>query len=307
MALIELHPDVDNYIVQLSLSEITRRGGVADLVESGNVVIIEDFRLDFDFAAIEQLSRTIDSIEDEDLRWKLKKLEAPQFFQGSKPRRSWGRRVYADPIRQALFEVLCEGNGKVFDRAARALESAHEQALQMFERCFCGYQAYRLIPSVRLTRTLFENLHWDDHSIDDDFHQARVFANLDTRPRIWNLSHRVSAIMERLYEEHDLSRFAGRDPNEMLFYINSSVLGGSSRKWMDQLPRHRIAFDPGEVWLAESRLISHQIYYGEAALVYMWFVKASSMRNPDKRFNAIAEQVHARMAAAGKSRLPVLG
>ncbi len=59
---------------------------------------------------------------------------------------------------------------------------------------------------------------------------------------------------------------------------------------MDNQPRHRVAFDPGEVWLGESRLISHQIYYGEAAMVYMWFVRPSRRwRIPANRFNARVE------------------
>jgi hypothetical protein len=64
---------------------------------------------------------------------------------------------------------------------------------------------------------------------------------------------------------------------------------------MDHQPRHRIAFDPGEMWIGESRLISHQIYYGEAAMVYMWFVNTSSMAESENRFNARVEAVHRRM------------
>ena len=72
------------------------------------------------------------------------------------------------------------------------MHHAHEETLRIFDICFPDYEPFRFIPSVRLTRTLFENLHWDNHSIDDDFHQARIFANLDTRPRIWNVSHRFT-------------------------------------------------------------------------------------------------------------------
>jgi hypothetical protein len=65
---------------------------------------------------------------------------------------------------------------------------------------------------------------------------------------------------------------------------------------MDNEPRHRIAFQPGEVWLGESRLISHQIYYGESAMVYMWFVNAASMTNSSNRFNQRVERIHSEMA-----------
>jgi hypothetical protein len=150
---------------------------------------------------------------------------------------------------------------------------------------------------------LFENLHWDNHSIDDDFHQARIFANLDSRPRIWSISHRFTDWVRNHYREHDLGRFAGKDPNLMVDYIAGSVLGGTRHIWMDSEPRHRVAFDPGEVWLGESRLISHQIYYGEAAMVYMWFVNVGSMAKPSSRFNAQVEAVHEEFARAAVSHL----
>jgi hypothetical protein len=294
MALIERHPEVEDYILEMPLREIIARGGVADLIETGHVVIVADHRLDFDFPALQALRRASALVEDKELQRRLKKLEAPQFFDGPPPKRL-RRPAFRDPLRQALFETVCGGDRAVFNRAAKALRKAHDDALRIFEAAFPEYEAYRFVPSVRLTQTLFENLHWDDHSIDDDFHQARVFANLDTRPRIWHLSHRFPVMMRAIYQEHDLARFAGRDPNKMLFYIHSEILGGLHNKWRDSLPRHRIAFEPGEIWLGESRLVSHQIYYGEAALVYMWFVRVSSMANPDNRFNLQIERLHAEM------------
>lgn len=298
MALIELHPDVDDYILKLSLPEIRERGGVADLIERGNIVIIRDFRIEVDHSALEKLAKTTEAVADPATSRHLKKLESTAFFDGPPPRRRWGKLVFDDPVRQALFDVICKGDRTLFDRASRTLKGAHEAALDIFAACFSGYEPYRLVPSVRLTQTMFENLHWDEHWIQEDFHTARVFANLDSRPRIWHLGHRLPDMMRRLYREHSLDRFAGREPNELLSYLNSEVLGGLSAKWKDRLPRHRVAFEPGEVWVGESRLVSHQIYYGEAALVYMWLVDAESMADPSERFNAQVERVHEEMRSA---------
>lgn len=296
MALIKRHPRIPDYIMEMSLGEIAKRGGVADLFEQGHLIIIGDYRLDFDFDALSALSKSTESVSDPELRRKLKKLTAPNFFEGSSPKRIKGGLRFEEPLRQAIYDTLCRGDRKLFDRAARALRHSHEEALRIFGICFPGYEPFRFVPSVRLTRTMFENLHWDNHSIDDDFHQARVFANLDTRPRIWNVSNRFTDWVREHYEEHGLAQFAGSDPNLMLDYIAGSVLGGTANTWMDQEPRHRIAFDPGEVWLGESRVISHQISYGEAALVYMWFVKVASMADGDRRFNRQVERVHEEMA-----------
>lgn len=295
MALIERHPDVEDYFIEMSLPEIASRGGVADLVEEGQLVLIKDFRMDFDFEVLTQLTKNTDKIEDRAIRKALKKLEAPYFFTGERPVEKGDRLIFSDPVRQAIFDVMCRGDKDLFERAAEALRQSHAFAQRVFESAFPQYEPFRLVASLRLTRTLFENLHWDDHAIDDDFHQARVFANLDTRPRIWHVSHRFPEMIRRLYDEHDLGRFAGKDPNEMLGYINRDVLGGTQVKWKDQLPRHRVAFDPGEVWLGESRLLSHQIYYGESAMVYMWFMRASCMADPRNRFNLQVEEVHRQM------------
>lgn len=298
MAVIERHPDVPDYILEMSLPEIRARGGVADLFEQGHLILIKDYRLDFDFDALAALSKSTESIGDENMRRKLKKLTAPYFFKGKTPKKQAdGSLVFPDAIRQAIYETLCRRDRETFERAARALRYSHDEGLKVFETCFPNYDPFRFIPSVRLTRTLFENLHWDNHSIDDDFHQARVFANLDSRPRIWSVSHRFIDWARANYQERGLGRFAGKDPNEMLDYIGDKVLGGTTKTWKDSEPRHRVAFDPGEVWLGESRLISHQIYYGEAAMVYMWFVNVASMANPENRFNARIEALHREMEA----------
>lgn len=301
MALIDRHPKVADYFVEMSLPEIEARGGIADLFEEGRLVLIKDYRLDVDFEAFAALAKSTDSIEDPEVRRKLKKMTAPYFFKGRTPQASGDRLIFADPVRQAIFDVLCRGDRETFERAAKALRFAHDEVLRIFGICFPGYETFRFIPSVRLTRTMFENLHWDNHSINDDFHQARIFANLDSRPRIWSLSHGFIDWIRKNYERYDLGRFAGSDPNQMLDFITSTVLGGTLNTWMDTLPRHRVAFDPGEVWLGESRLLSHQIYYGEAAMVYMWFVNSASMANPSNRFNARVEAVHRQMQEQAKA------
>jgi hypothetical protein len=298
VALIDRHPGVEDYFTELSLGEIADRGGIADIFEEGRLLLLKDFRLDFDFEALSGLSKSAAWVEDPALRKKLKKMTTPLFFEGERPVEKGGRLLFRDPVRQAVFDIICRGDTDSFERASRALESAHDQLLRLFDICFPDYDTFRVVPSIRLTRTLFENLHWDNHSIDEDFHQARIFANLDVRPRIWNVGARFPDWVRMHYEEYDLDRFAGKDPNLLIDFVTGEVLGGTRKTWMDKEPRHRIAFDPGEVWFGESRLISHQIYYGEAAMVYMWFVEAESMANPDNRFNNRLEEVHREMRRA---------
>jgi len=88
MAVIERHPKVADYFVELTLDEIRKRGGVADIFEEGNLILLKDYRLDFDFEALVPLSKSTDSITDPEVRRKLKKLTSPSTEAGesSKPR-----------------------------------------------------------------------------------------------------------------------------------------------------------------------------------------------------------------------------
>lgn len=61
MALIDRNPEVEDYFVEMSLPEIEARGGVADIFEEGNLILIKDYRLDFDFDALAALSKSTDS------------------------------------------------------------------------------------------------------------------------------------------------------------------------------------------------------------------------------------------------------
>jgi hypothetical protein len=303
MARIDRHPQVKDYIIEMDLAEIGVRGGVADLFEEGNLILISGYRLPIDCKAFEALDKRVDAVVDYGTRRKVKKLTAASFLAGEPPRkrsifdRTDPARIFDDPVRQAVFDILCKGDPDIFDRARHALKITHDEMQRIFGICFPGYTPFRFIPSIRLTQTLFENLHWDNHSINADFHQARLFGNLDGRPRIWHVSHHSDDYLRQIYEKFDLGRFAGKDPNLLLEYIHADLLGGLADTWMEQLPKHKIAFDPGEVWSGESRLISHQIFYGEAAAVFMWFMQVSDMVNPKNRFNERVAAVHSAMAA----------
>ncbi len=287
----------------MTFDEITeRRHGVTDLFEDGKLIIIKDYRLPFDFTALEHLDDRLDDVENVGIRRKLKKLEATTFFEGNAPKAVCDENGvpkslrFDNSVRQALFDSLCQGSPDTFNNASSALKTAHDELNRIFRACFPSYNPTRLVPSIRLTETLFENLHWDNHSMIEDFHQVRIFCNLDSRKRIWNLGDRCLDYLETHYRQHGLAQFAERDPTEMLRYISKQILGGVHDICKDDRPRHSVAFEPGEVWIGESRMISHQIWYGQRATVYMWYVDINSMHDKSNRFNARIEDLHARMA-----------
>jgi hypothetical protein len=306
MATIIKHPDLEDYFVELTLDEIRcRPHGITDLYEANKLILLKGFRLPVDLTLFQRMSGNLSKVEDPKLRRKIKKLTATKFFNGASPAfvdGEQGRTYQAfeteDVVRRAIYDVLCNGEPDLFAAASAAMKTANDVAADLFATCFPSYHYYRVEPSVRLTTTLFENLHWDNHQVADDFQQVRIFCNLDQRPRIWHTSHNFVRYAEAIYREHDLGRFAGRDPNELNDFICGALLGGTRGACTDRLPRHAIAFEPGEIWFGESRMISHQIFYGERAMVYMYFVSPQGMLDPERRFNRQVEDLHARMAAA---------
>jgi hypothetical protein len=57
VAVIERHPELEDYFVELTLAEISSRGGISDIFEEGRLVLLKDYRLDFDFGALTRLSK----------------------------------------------------------------------------------------------------------------------------------------------------------------------------------------------------------------------------------------------------------
>lgn len=304
MATIIKHPEVEDYFVEMTLDEIkSRPNGITDLYEANRLVLLKNYRMPIELDIFARMSGNISKVQDDKLRKTLKKLTSTKFFEGAGPEfveDEHGNGAYhafetQDPVRKAVYDMLCNGDPELFARASQAMRTAHETALELFQVCFPTYNYFRVIPSVRLTTTLFENIHWDNHNIPEDFQQVRIFCNLDQRPRIWHTSHNFVTYAQEIYREHQLERFAGRDPNEMNDYICGKILGGTRNACRDKLPRHVIAFEPGEVWFGESRIISHQIFYGERAMVYMFFVRPEGMLQPERRFNQQVEDLHAAM------------
>lgn len=299
MAKIIKHPDVEDYFVELTLDEIGQRPhGIIPEYEANRLIILKDYRLPVDLKVFEAMSTNLAKIDDPKIRRTVKKMASTSFYGAGKSDED--PKTTQDPVIRAAYDILCSGNEDLYRDASNALRRAHEEVLRLYATCFPDYGFYRLVPSIRLTQTLFENLHWDNHQIDADFQQARIFCNLDERPRIWHVSHNFANYARQLYDEHDLSRFAGKDPNLLNDYICGDVLGGTRNACRDNLPRHVIGFEPGEVWFGESRMLAHQIFYGERAMVYMFFIDPERMLSPERRFNAQMDTMHRERAGTSQ-------
>ena len=144
--------------------------------------------------------------------------------------------------------------------------------------------------------TLFENLHWDNFPDMDDRHQARIFINIDKNPRIWHTSYGIEEFCQENYDKLSLHELKDANPNSIIGLMDQKVLGGMENRCLDGFERHCIAFEQGDIWLADSRLIAHQIYQGNRAIIYMFHIKPESMNDPEKRFNRRIEKLHEQQA-----------
>lgn len=140
----------------------------------------------------------------------------------------------------------------------------------------------------RLNAIMNENMHVDTYKEENENHFARMFINLDNQPRIWQTSWPIDDIIERLGTKLPASSLQGKTRGEAWMAINNATFGKSSKEWWDREPRHVAYFAPGDVWIVDSRQISHQIFYGRRALSIDFFIPKEGMNNPDRHYLEIA-------------------
>jgi len=200
-------------------------------------------------------------------------------------------------VQGVLLEVFFDGVFEKFEYFEQQALSAHNQVVQLRTDLLPGYVFYNdQSLTYRFTQTLFENLHWDYFPGYPDKHQVRMFANIDKEPRIWNLSHSLFSYLDQEYKNFKLEQFIGKNQHDVIIHVDSQVLKGMSGRCKDGFPRHHVAFEQGEVWIADSRKISHQIYYGNRSIIYAMEVEIGSMLDGNSRFNKQMEALHRKHA-----------
>ncbi len=134
-------------------------------------------------------------------------------------------------------------------------------------------------------------MHVDTYRQPYDHHFARMFINIDTQPRIWQTSWTINEIaqMQRAALPRDFLRTA--EANDIWAELNRRTFGKSSREWWDTQPRHVIYFNPGDIWIVDSRQIAHQIFYGRRAISIDFVVSENSMKNSRKQYLRFTEDL----------------
>jgi hypothetical protein len=296
MAKILRDPQVADYIVEREINSEAELDEVRRLYEEGYLVLLKGVKFDFDYPFLNSIS--FDVPGPPDILHKVKKLGGHKFLALS-PKSS-------SPLDRFVFENIFssdEGRLAYFQEQVR---SGNAQSDALYAKLFPQYVATRTVHTWRFTETMYENLHWDVFGIPEPFHQVRIFTNLASSPRLWRVSHRSDEFVESIYDEWNLGKFAGAIGDDLLRFVNKDVLLGKT-PCFDRQPKHHVAFEQGDVWICETRLLAHQIYHGERAFAAMYFSDPQRMYRPELGFEARIQQLHAAHSAATEAGVGTQG
>jgi len=288
MAQVVRNPLVTDYIVELDAGSEDGCAEARQRYEEGFLVLLRGGRFALDYPFLNSLDFDVDGPAE--IVGQLKKFGSHKIaaIKPSGP----------GELDQFVFNRVFGCDAGKLAYFQEQIESGDRQADDLYARIFPNYVATRAMHTWRFTSTLFENLHWDNFGIPQEFHQVRIFTNLASSPRLWRTSHRIEDFADSTYDQYSLADFAGKSGDDLNRFLNKAALGGMKRRCLDGLPKHHIAFEQGDVWLCETRIVAHQIYQGSRAFAAMYFSDPLSADNPELTFDARIARLHENRRAA---------
>lgn len=170
------------------------------------------------------------------------------------------------------------------------MRAFYESIIPAYTQVFGGYHFERSRAIWRLTVTRNENMHFDTYRMDIPQHFARMFINIDTEPRIWQTSWRMAEAFRDRGKDIDDDLLRSGTASQIWIELNRLIFGGATSIWWDTNPRHIAYFNPGDVWVVDSRQVAHQIFYGRRAVSIDFFVDTETMLNPDMHYLRAVEK-----------------
>jgi hypothetical protein len=170
------------------------------------------------------------------------------------------------------------------------MRSIYAQIVPIYLSIFSGYEFVKHKTVWRLATVMNENMHIDAYKGESEYYPARMFVNLDNQPRIWQTSWPIDEICAMHAGKIDPRNLDKMTRGEVWAQLNHVTFGRGSAEWWDNQPRHVSYFDPGDIWIVDSRQISHQIFYGRRALSIDFAIPGGSMLEPARHYLNLAEQ-----------------
>jgi hypothetical protein len=274
MARIFRHPDVEDYFHVLDAGQeaAALARAAAELYEAGQIFILKGQAIDFDkefLASLEfdeQTTKKFKSIHF------LKQFKQLGFL-------SSGAGAYEEMLRDTF-----RGDKKRMNYFAEQVRGINGQVDAVVSRLFPSYRIERPSITWRLNETINENLHVDVYNEDIPGHHLRLFVNLDVVPRIWHTSHTLEYLLKNHLHLLDREFLRNGTPGRICHDLNFAVFKGFKEAGREGQPKHIVFFDPGEVWVVDSRKVSHQIFFGRKALSTEHAVAEDSMMDSSSHY-----------------------
>ena len=288
MARIDISPRVTNYLEQMDWRDAAADmpafcAQLTDSYESGKLILLRNAPLEIDYDLLNQVSlstgRRFKKITD-------KFFLLPRLYQPKVARELW-----------SAFGI----DARFFLTVRKEVTSVSTQVRQLGRTLFPHYRFLEWDVSWRFTPTGPEALHIDSFGSNENFQYVRIFINIDHEPRLWNASHRLEELAARHYDSDHLEELRGLSGNEFCRRLNVIAFGGMERAGADGQDRHVIEFEQGDVWLCDSRVVSHQIVRGRRLVASHFKIAPESMLDPARSIDARVQRLHERYASDGKT------
>jgi hypothetical protein len=299
MARIFKHTEVEDYFAECDLRDETARLSVARLYEAGKVIVLKNASIDYDAAFLASVEFPQDA--------ELKKFKSWRFLQemarAGGMRRLLGRSP--GPMSELLLDKVFAGDHGRLRHFFEQMSAINAQVGALTSRLFSSYRIITDRITWRFQETVNENLHVDVYKEDLPDHHLRLFVNLDSVPRIWHTSYTLQNLLDERLSLLDPEFVRTATPGRICHDLNFAVFKSFPDAGREGCAKHIVFFDPGEIWLVDSRKISHQIFYGRKALSTDHAIERASMLDPATHYYELVERRRAASASScSSSRRP---
>jgi hypothetical protein len=282
MTQIFINPEIEDYFVEHDFREARTdnqvRQSVVEDFSNEKIILLRNLKLDADFAFL----RGVTFYQ----KWKWKKLALSSFEAVPAEQRK------EIPQIVDFVQEIFTGDWGRFTYFLEQATLINSQIRAAVHNIFANYQFSQRHIIWRFTETRVENLHFDIDRNCDNFELIRLYFNLDDIPRIWYTSATFTTTARQWYDKLDLSRFRSKPYDKLLKELTTKVFGDWHMRGKDKVPRHLVLFEPGDVWLSDGRLVSHQVIYGRRVVSTLFIANLDGVPEPKKTFAQKVADLH---------------